>query len=67
MADLKQKPDFIQSLRKEGYNFNFFQALELLEEKFFKENGIKNPLETARSSFRRVILKKSKRLTAFLN
>jgi type VI secretion system protein ImpH len=48
MADLKKRPDFIQSLRKEGYNFNFFQALELLEEKFFKEKGIKNPLEAGK-------------------
>jgi type VI secretion system protein ImpH len=46
MADIATNPDLTQRLRKEGHCFNFFQALQLLEEKLLKEKGIKNPLDS---------------------
>jgi type VI secretion system protein ImpH len=46
MADLMLPQDLTQRLTREGYRFNFFQVLQLLEEKFRKEKGIKNPVET---------------------
>ena len=46
MADLKVQTDLSKRLSKEGYQFNFFQALQLLEEKFLKEKGIKDPLDS---------------------
>jgi type VI secretion system protein ImpH len=46
MADLNMTPDLSECLTKEGYYFNFFQALQLLEEKFRKEKGKKNPLDS---------------------
>ena len=45
MANVASKPGLSQRLQKEGYYFNFFQVLQLLEEKFLKEKGIKNPLD----------------------
>ncbi len=45
MADLAHTQDLSSRLKKEGYYFNFFQVLQLLEEKLLKEKGIKNPLE----------------------
>jgi type VI secretion system protein ImpH len=46
MAPVAQKQDLAERLKKEGYFFNFFQALQVLEEKLLKEKGIKNPLES---------------------
>jgi type VI secretion system protein ImpH len=40
--------DLIQRLRQEGYNFNFFQALSLLEEKYRREQGAAKPIESGR-------------------
>ena len=45
MADLAHLQDLSRRLEKEGYCFNFFQVLQLLEEKLLKEKGIKNPLD----------------------
>ncbi|MGB7566298.1 MAG: type VI secretion system baseplate subunit TssG [Chitinivibrionales bacterium] len=42
MANLAKRPDVVQRLAAEGFLFNFFQALSLLEEKFQKE-GSKDP------------------------
>jgi len=41
-------PDLIDRLQKEGYTFNFFQALSLLEEHFKKNENVPNPIETGR-------------------
>jgi type VI secretion system protein ImpH len=46
MADLTPAQDLTRRLKKEGYEFNFFQALQLLEENFLKNKGIKNPLDS---------------------
>jgi type VI secretion system protein ImpH len=46
MANLASKPDLSQRLKKEGYRFNFFQALQLLEEKLLKEKGMSSPLDS---------------------
>jgi type VI secretion system protein ImpH len=40
--------DLINRLSKEGYNFNFFQALSLLEEFFRRQDSIANPIESGR-------------------
>ncbi len=40
--------DLIERLRTEGYNFNFFQALSLLEEKYRREQPGANPVESGR-------------------
>jgi type VI secretion system protein ImpH len=45
MADLTNKKDIASILKEEGYFFNFFQVLQLLEEKYRKETGSLNPLE----------------------
>jgi type VI secretion system protein ImpH len=42
--------DLIQRLLKEPYNFNFFQAISLLEEKFAAEK-ILNPIDSGRIRF----------------
>lgn len=42
MADLAKRLDVVQRLAAEGFLFNFFQALSLLEENFQKE-GSKDP------------------------
>lgn len=42
MADLTER------LCSQGYNFNFFQAITLLEEKYRKEQGVASPIETGR-------------------
>jgi type VI secretion system protein ImpH len=47
MADLAKRPGVIERLSADGFLFNFFQALSLLEEKFRKE-GLKDPLEAGR-------------------
>jgi type VI secretion system protein ImpH len=44
MADLAKRPGVIKRLSTDGFLFNFFQALSLLEEKFRKD-GSKDPLE----------------------
>jgi type VI secretion system protein ImpH len=46
MADLNPSQDLRRRLTEEGFRFNFFQALQLLEEKFRKEKGINNPLDS---------------------
>lgn len=38
--------DLIRRLCDEGHNFNFFQALSLLEEKYRAEQGMARPVET---------------------
>ncbi len=38
----------MERLRTEGYNFNFFQALSLLEEKYGAEQGAARPMESGR-------------------
>ncbi len=38
----------MERLRAEGYNFNFFQALSLLEEKYRTEQGMARPIESGR-------------------
>ncbi|HMD68464.1 MAG TPA: type VI secretion system baseplate subunit TssG [Chitinivibrionales bacterium] len=38
--------DLIQRLCDEGHNFNFFQALSLLEEKYRTEQGMARPVES---------------------
>ncbi|HUI91546.1 MAG TPA: type VI secretion system baseplate subunit TssG [Chitinivibrionales bacterium] len=40
--------DLIARLREEGHNFNFFQALSLLEEKYRGEEGVGSPVESGR-------------------
>jgi type VI secretion system protein ImpH len=40
--------DLIQRLTTEGYNFNFFQALSLLEELFRTRDNVANPIESGR-------------------
>ena len=47
MADLAKRPGVIERLSTDGFLFNFFQALSLLEEKFRKD-GQKDPLESGR-------------------
>jgi type VI secretion system protein ImpH len=46
MADIAHQTGFGQRLKAEGHEFNFFQIVQLLEEKFLKEKRNKNPLET---------------------
>jgi type VI secretion system protein ImpH len=41
-------PDLINRLTTEGYNFNFFQALSLLEEFFRTRDNVANPIESGR-------------------
>jgi type VI secretion system protein ImpH len=41
-------PDLIERLTKESYNFNFFQALSLLEEFFRTQDSVANPIESGR-------------------
>jgi type VI secretion system protein ImpH len=48
MADIDKHPDVIKRLTTEGFFFNFFQALSLIEEKLKKTDNIKEPLETGR-------------------
>jgi type VI secretion system protein ImpH len=48
MADLDKRPDVIKRLTAEGFFFNFFQALSLIEEKLKKVDAIKDPLETGK-------------------
>lgn len=45
MADLTNSIDVADSLKKDAHFFNFFQALQILEEKLRKEKGLLNPLE----------------------
>jgi type VI secretion system protein ImpH len=40
--------DLIERLTSEGYNFNFFQALSLLEEFFRTQDSVSNPIESGR-------------------
>jgi type VI secretion system protein ImpH len=40
--------DLMQRLVSEGHNFNFFQALSLLEEKYRATEGLTRPLESGR-------------------
>jgi len=40
--------DLIKRLKEEGYNFNFFQALSLLEEKYSKFENISKPIENGK-------------------
>jgi type VI secretion protein, VC_A0111 family len=47
MADLAKRPGLVERLTTEGFLFNFFQVLSLLEEKFQKE-GSKDPLESGK-------------------
>ncbi len=46
MAGVKKRPSLSSRLTSEGYLFNFFQVLQLLEEKLLKEKSINNPLDT---------------------
>jgi type VI secretion system protein ImpH len=41
-------PDLIDRLTSESYNFNFFQALSLLEELFRTRDNVENPIESGR-------------------
>jgi type VI secretion system protein ImpH len=45
LAGGKKVADLIQRLCDEGYTFNFFQALSLLEEKYRSERGASQPAE----------------------
>jgi type VI secretion system protein ImpH len=43
--------DLTKRLLAEGHNFNFFQALSLLEEKYRRESGVSRPIETGKVRF----------------
>jgi type VI secretion system protein ImpH len=45
MADLTLQKNISARLQEEGHYFNFFQVLQLLEERYRKEIGSLNPLE----------------------
>ena len=45
MADLSAREGLADRLTAEGHFFNFFQALQLLEEKFRKEQGLRDPVD----------------------
>jgi len=45
MADLNPRTDITARLKQEGHFFNFFQVMQILEEKLRKETASPNPLE----------------------
>ena len=72
MADLDKRPDVIKRLTAEGFFFNFFQAMSLIEEKSKRSTPSKSLSKPAKSAvypiflllFRQATLKKSGTKTA---